>query len=120
MISHRLTPVVLAAVGVLGCNGTSKDTYVATGPLARVLVDSSGTILLNAQPISASVLADSLQVLHAAGGAVLYSRRPYSPEPSPSQAGVVKDVLAAIVSAKLPVRLLHPDSLSLPDSLLRK
>jgi hypothetical protein len=120
MISSRLTLVVLAAVGMLGCKGASKEAYVATGPLARVLIDSTGTILLNAQPISASVLADSLKALQVAGGAVLYSRRPYSPEPTPSQAGVMRDVLAAIVSAKLPVRLLHPDSLSLPDSLLRK
>jgi len=120
MISYRLTPLVMAAIGLLGCKGTSKETYVATGPLARVLIDSTGIILLNAQPISPAALADSLQALHAAGGAVLYTRRPYSPEPNPSQAGVVKDVLAAIVKAELPVRLLHPDSLSLPDSLLRK
>jgi hypothetical protein len=118
VVTRRLTPALATAV-LLGCK-TADNAYVATGPLARVLVDSAGAVFLNSHRISQSALADSFQALNAAGGAVIYSRRPYSPHPTAGQDTVVKQVLAAIVNAKLPVRLVHPDSLALPDSVLRK
>jgi hypothetical protein len=120
MLSGRTASLIATVISLAGCGTTAKEAYVATGPLARVLVDSSGAIFLNARPISRPALVESLQALHAAGGAVIYSRRPYSADPIPAQAAVVKDVMTAIINAKLPVRLIHPDSLSLPDSLLRR
>jgi len=97
----------------------ARESFVPSGPFARVLVDSVGAVQLNGHSISVAELTDSLRAIKPSGGAVLYSRRPMG-DPNPMQAPVMKQVMDAIIGAGLPVRLLSPDSLMLPDAALRR
>jgi hypothetical protein len=106
---------------IVGCQGSkAPDGYSPTGPLARVLVDSAGDVRLNGRAISLVALAESLRALQPLGGAVLYARVPYGPEPNAAQDPVVAQVLGTVGELRLPIRLLHPDSLQLPDLVLRR
>jgi hypothetical protein len=120
-MAHLRSCLVTVAIALTGCSrARDAQPYVATGPLARVLVDSAGAVHLNGHLIDLAALADSLRSLQTTNGAVLYSRTPFQSEPNASQSSVVHQVLKDIVALRLPVRLLHPDSLMLPDSVLRK
>lgn len=113
--------VSAAAVVLTACGGDhQQDAYVVTGPLARVLVDATGAVHLNGQPVAANTLADSLRALQAAGGGVVYTRTPKSAELNAAQKPAVRTVLTTVTDLGLPLRLVSPDSFSLPDSLLRR
>jgi hypothetical protein len=114
--------LITAGMVALAACGTDRGrgSHVPVGPLARVLIDSSGGIELNAHSISLTALADSLRLLEFHGGAVVYSRAPAAAEPTAAQSAIVKQVLSAVTDIGLPIRLVRPDSLMLPDSVLRK
>jgi hypothetical protein len=119
LISQR-SLLIASAVFVAGCGGgDAADSHSPTGPLARVLVDSAGGVQLDGRPITLLALADSLRALQPLGGAVLYSRTPPDREPNAAQEAAMRQVLRTVGDLRLPIRLLPPDSLQSPDSLLR-
>jgi hypothetical protein len=116
----RLGILLIGTCSVFAACRRDNNGYMATGPLARVLVDSVGGVHFNSQPITIAALTDSLRELQAVGGAVVYSRTPAGVEPNAQQSPVVDHILNTITGLRLPVRLVRPDSLLLPDSVLRR
>jgi hypothetical protein len=107
------TALVLSALLLSGCSQKEAPADgTPTGPIARVLLDSAGGILLNGRATTVAALTDSLRVLATQSGGVIYSRTPADREPSPVQAAVMRQVLDAIMAARLPVQLVRPESLS--------
>lgn len=102
----------IAALTLFACGRSEAPPRGApAGPLARVVVDSAGAVTLNGRPTTAAALADSLRALATEDGGIVYSRTGADREPSPAQVVVVRQVLDAIMAARLPVQLVPPESL---------
>ena len=120
-MTHFRVMCAVMVFGLAACGAdASRARHAPVGPLARVLIDSSGGVWLNARPISLTALADSLRLLKFRGGAVVYSRTPLAAQPTAAQSPIVEQVLSAVTDIGLSIRLVRPDSLMLPDSVLRK
>ena len=105
--------ILVAAVLVGACGQRDAGRGRApTGPMARVLVDSLGGVRLNGHAATLAELADSLRDVRARDGAVIYSREAPDREPPPAQASTVHQVMRLIIDARLPVRLVRPESLA--------
>ncbi len=73
--------------------------------IANVKVDRAGMISLNGRPVTLEELKRELARLKEIGGAVWYARE--HPEEDPPAAALA--VIAAIIEARLPVRLLEEE-----------
>lgn len=77
--------------------------------MLRVKVGVSGQINVNRAPATLEQLGAALDALKAEGGTVWYHRENPHAAPSPESEAVVKQVLDAVMSRQLPVRLLEED-----------
>lgn len=111
--SARVLRPMLLALSLAGLPACRRADHYAgpAGPLTRVFVDSVGSVILNGHPADSAMLADTLCALAALHGGVVYSRANPDREPSSIQEVAIHRVLGAIVSNKLPVRLVRPESL---------
>jgi hypothetical protein len=109
---RRLVLGVLAVTAVACGRQDAGASGAPSGPLARVLVDSAGGVHLNGRRSTIAALGESLRVVQAQGGGVVYAREAPDREPPAAQANAIRGVLAAITTLRLPVRLAPAESLS--------
>jgi len=109
---HR-SLLISTFLALVACSrGNASADYHPTGPLLRVLVDSAGGVQLNGHATTVAALAESLRAAKPLGGAMIYSRANPDAAPTAAQDPVTKQVLDAAVAARLPIRLVRPESLT--------
>jgi biopolymer transport protein ExbD len=91
--------VVALALAVSACRAPKAE--MPPGPIAKIFVQTDGTVLLNGKPTTRDNLKKELANLKARNGSVWYSRANLQGDPPPH----AMDVMQAIIDARLPVRL---------------
>jgi hypothetical protein len=90
---------LLAVVIVALCTAVSAP--VSAGPIAKVTVLTSGTVLLDGRPTTMQALEERFKALKASNGAVWYHRENPASEPPPQGTAVVQ----LIIRYQLPVSM---------------
>lgn len=89
--------VLLLFVAMVGSSAQQKPTQ----PILKVAVMADGRVTVNGTPTSMESLRESLRKLSQQKGVVWYYREAAWSEPPPQ----AKQVIQAVIDAKLPVRL---------------